>query len=189
MHLRDWQRSGKEICRSVKEGLRSCKHSEMRTQKKWVGFKLLIFSPRRKEDLRSIKNTRQSSSIFFPFVLSPDKPSLRGAPRRSNLAFEEFTQSIGLHLGFQTIAVGIKNKIHTALFMAWFFKITAFFLLLGVLSGAHRHIIFFAVVGIRTTHLRGLLRADGRFFITASIGFRIWFDLINNRCTLFFLWK
>jgi hypothetical protein len=77
---------------------------------------------------------------------------------------------IGLHLGFQTIAVGIKDKIHTAVIMARFFKKAAFFLLLGVLGGADRHIILFAIVGFRITHLKYLLQTSGRFCITASIG-------------------
>ena len=66
---------------------------------------------------------------------------------------------VRLHLGIKAITVCIKNKIHAAVFMTWFFKITAFFLLFGIFCGADGHLIFFAVVRLRTTHHVGLLQA------------------------------
>lgn len=75
---------------------------------------------------------------------------------------------LGLNLGFQTIAVCIKDKIHTAGFMTWFFKKTAFLLLFGVLGGADRHVILFTIVGFRTTHLECLLVTGGWLYDSAS---------------------
>ncbi len=77
----------------------------------------------------------------------------------------DLTNSFGLHLGFKAIAVLIKGKIHTAVFMAWFFKKNAFFLLSGIFSGANGPLVFFAVVDFRTTHLDCLLRAGLRHSI------------------------
>ena len=64
---------------------------------------------------------------------------------------------VGLYLRFKTIAVFIENKIHTAMFIAWFFKKTAFFLLFWIFSAADGHFFLFAVIGFRTTHLDCLL--------------------------------
>ena len=66
--------------------------------------------------------------------------------------------AVALHLSFEAIAVFIKNQIHTALFIAWFFKKAAFFLLRWILGRADGHPFFFAIIFFRTTHQISLLR-------------------------------
>lgn len=63
----------------------------------------------------------------------------------------------GLHLGFEAIAVFVKDQIHTALFTTCFFKKAAFFLLLGIFGRTDGHPVFFTIIRFRTTHQTRLL--------------------------------